>query len=35
LWVTSKYQDIVRGAHDAETFSSALGNVVPHAAIPI
>jgi hypothetical protein len=34
-WMTSKYKDIVRGAPDVETFSSALGNVVPHAPIPV
>jgi len=31
FWVISKYQDIVRVADDAATFSSALGNLVPHA----
>jgi hypothetical protein len=34
-WITSKYKDIVRGAHDVETFPSALGNGVPHAPVPV
>ncbi len=31
FWITSKYRDIVRVADDADNFSSALGNLVPHA----
>jgi cytochrome P450 len=31
FWITSKYKDIVRVADDADNFSSALGNLVPHA----
>ncbi|MET0453981.1 MAG: cytochrome P450 [Mycobacterium sp.] len=30
FWVTSKYRDIDRVANDPQTFSSALGNLVPH-----
>jgi cytochrome P450 len=31
FWIASKYHDIARVADDATTFSSALGNLVPHA----